>query len=181
MKLSGLMLVLFSSWTIAGITNFESEGNLKSSHPANCVAISQLNNRQNPADLFIGLEKCLMNKKYNMAAKLYVLAIAYGRFDTFRVKDKSAHQAIAVLRMNAFRKFNETEIKEFSKSLKKIVNSKITCSSIQKLGKPSYSPEYMLQHGMSAFTGEGGGIVEKFDALKAWQKVLKDVIKCPLE
>jgi hypothetical protein len=164
----------------AQVTNHEAKGNLESPNPIKCLEIENLTNQQNPADIFVGISKCLSTKSYKSASKLYMVALAYGRYDTMRVKDKSAHQAISVLRMNTFSQLEEGQINELQAAMKIVSDDKTTCESIIKLGTPLYHPKYMLQHGMSAFTTEGGGLVEDFKVNESWHKVIKEYLKCTI-
>jgi hypothetical protein len=181
MKFTILVFIFITTVSSAAqVTNHETKGNLESPNPTKCVKIANLTNQHNPADIFVGISKCLSSKNYKFASKLYMTAIAYGRYDTMRVKDKSAHQAISVLRMNTFSQLEEGQINELQAAMKIVSDDKTTCDSIIKLGSPEYHPNYMLQHGMSAFTGEGGGLVEDFKASEAWHKVIKDYLKCAI-
>lgn len=179
------MLFVFTTLCIvsvnAEIYNIESKGNLESKHPTNCIEIEELTNKNTPADIFIGIAKCLDKSDYQKAGELYFAALAYGRFDAFRVEDRTAHQAISVLRMNYLGNLNEVDTNEFQSALKKVNGELNTiCCSLKKLGKPDYYPNYMIQHGMSAFLGSQSksALVDNFNSDKAWEDVLNNYIKC---
>ncbi|UPT76551.1 hypothetical protein MN086_05725 [Sulfurovum sp. XGS-02] len=165
----------------AEIYNIETKGNLESKYPTNCIEVKELTNTNTPADIFVGIAKCLEKSDYQKAGELYFTALAYGRFDAYRVKDQTAHQAIPVLRMNYLGNLNETDTNEFQLALKKVNGELNTiCSALKELGKPAYYPNYMIQHGMRAFLGEQSksALVDNFDSDKAWEDVLTNYVKC---
>ncbi len=162
----------------------EAEGNLESPNPCDCVDLAEVTNEHNPADILNGMGKCIELKDFEKAAKLFAIAGVYGNYDTYRVKDRTAHQALLVLQQNILLKLNEKDkekmISNFNKLLKKgseELNN--LCQDIQKVGIPKYFPRYMIQHGMQAFTNkEGNGLVEKFNSKEAWTLALKSYLHC---
>lgn len=178
----GIVFLGFSVAAHAEIVNLQAEGNLETTDPAGCVEINGLKNTQTPADIFVGFSSCLSDEKYEKASSLFITAKAYGVFDMRRVKDKTAHQAIRVLQMNASSRLKEIYIKAFGKHFKAMMNNaeqkQKMCEELVELGSPNYLPRYMMQHGMSAFTGKDGGLVEDFSPEDAWGYVIKDYVKC---
>jgi hypothetical protein len=164
--------------------SIESEGNLASSNPIDCVCLDSLSSKHSPADIYPGMLKCLEAENYEWAAQLFALAGVYGLYDTDRVKDKSAHQAIRVLQMEALSGLSESQQESFLKVMSKELKAgskklESNCAKIREIGPPSYHPTYMIQHGMSAFTKEGGnGLVEEFDSEKTWEKALNAYLHC---
>lgn len=162
------------------VLNFESSGNLESTKPLKCVKLDKVSNQNSPADIFIGFSACLKKEKYDEASNLYLAAMSYGLYDTKRVADESAHQAIGVLRINHLGGLGEKEAENLQEALKSNTEdmSKF-CKAIKSIGKPEYHPSYMIQHGMGAFIKKSGnGIVEGFDSDKAWDEVLTEYVKC---
>lgn len=178
---SALLLSACNSTPKSNVTNYEAAGNLESPKPAGCVSVGELSNKQNPVDIFTGLNACLINNNYSNAAELYFAGMSYGFFDTKRVSDKTAHQAISVLRMNLFGAQPQEVLDKLQVGLTNI-NSDNTaiCKSLTKLGSPAYKPTYMIQHGMGAFTGQStkDGLVENFDSGAAWKDALSTIAKC---
>ncbi len=167
---------------IGNVTYYDAEGNLEVTDPVRCVGIEDLKNTQTPADIFVGVGECVSIKEYEKAVALYAAAFAYGKYDTLRVKDKSAHQGLIVISINTFSQFDE-EVKVVVSTLLKetfddVPKLKEICKSLKVLGAPNYSPRYMLQHGMSAFTGENAGLIEGFDETKSWKVALMEYLKC---
>ena len=166
------------------ITSINAAGNLESPNPLKCVDLSQVTNENNPADIFNGMKECLKHKEFKNAAKLFAIAGVYGKFDTYRVKDKSAHQAIMVLQQNIIMNFDESERNSLFESLKTELAKGSTnldeiCQAIRKIGFPKYYPKYMIQHGIQAFLEkEGDGLNEKFDNEVSWNLALNEYLHC---
>ncbi|HAU06500.1 MAG TPA: hypothetical protein DCS49_01755 [Gammaproteobacteria bacterium] len=178
--LSALILSACNSTLTNNVTNYEAAGNLESPKPAGCISVAELSNTQNPVDIFTRLNACLTDNNYSNAAELYFAGMSYGLFDTKRVSDKTAHQAISVLRMNLFGAHSQDNIDKLQTALTQLSSDNTAiCQSLTKLGAPSYKPTYMIQHGMGAFTGQStkDGLVENFDSVVAWQEALS-VAKC---
>lgn len=167
------------------VTNYEAPGNLASTNEVGCANSSTLSNKFTPADLYRGVNTCLKDDNYRDGVFLFALAGVYGRFDTFRVKDKTAHQAITVLMMNTLGSLDKTKSEFIKSELKKVSGNpnklQEMCTEIKRIGVPNYHPQYMIQHGMNAFTGgnSNSGLVDSFDANAAWVKALDSYLHCP--
>ncbi|MEN3324701.1 hypothetical protein VP395_13245 [Mariniflexile soesokkakense] len=164
--------------------SFEAEGNLESPNPCDCVELLDVTNENNPADILIGMGKCMESKQFEKAARLFMIAGVYGKYDAFRVKDRSAHQAILVLQQNILLNVDESDRNSLMNSLKKYLDptsEEVTnvCQVIQQIGIPKYYPKYMVQHGIQAFLeSEGNGLNMEFDSEKSWNLVLKNYLHC---
>lgn len=184
-----LLIVLL---LISGVNNsnaqdntlFEAEGNLESPNPCGCVELTEITNKHNPADILNGMGKCIELQKFEKAAKLFAIAGVYGKYDTYRVKDRTAHQALLVLQQNIILKFGDDDKKKMMSSLQVLLekgshNLSAVCQSIQEVGVPEYIPKYMIQHGMQAFINkEDKGIVEDFDSKASWSLALESYLHC---
>jgi hypothetical protein len=165
----------------AEATDYQAKGNLESPKPAGCVSVEDISSSQNPADIFHGVSKCISKRKYERGSELYLLAMAYGRYDSLRVEDTTSHQAISVLRRIAFSRFDEHKMNAFQEALKSTDQDNMAfCRSIRALGMPEYYPRYMIQHGMGAFLGQKSkdGLVGDFDSEKAWEEILSESLHC---
>lgn len=165
----------------SNVTNYYSKGNLESPLPSSCVAIDRLSNKQNPVDIFTGLNSCIANGDYSKAAELYFAGMTYGYYDINRVSDKSAHQAISVIRMNVFGAQPKEVMDKLQAAIEKIASDNTSvCQSLTRLGAPMYKPTYMIQHGMGAFLGNStkDGLVENFDSNSTWSNSLAKIAKC---
>jgi len=164
------------------VVNIKAKGSLESKHPLECINISKLKNTHTPADIFVGIEKCIKNEEYDKAVNLLFVASSYGKYDSLRVKDRTSHQAISMLKRKTMQRLDKNKIEsfrnEFTLKEKDLKLNKANCNVLIYLGVPNYSPEYMMKHGMSNFTGKGGGLVADFEPSVAWAKVIKDFAKC---
>lgn len=165
------------------VTNYETDGNLAVTKTETCTEIRQLSSNHTPADIYTGISDCLTRKDIDRAAKLYALAFVYGRYDQYRVADRTAHQATKVLELQHLGSVDQELSSEFSKRIGEISANPEElgrlCVDIKALGQPSYHPSYMIQHGIKAFAGGGKGLNPDFSGDTTWQKVLDEGIHCP--
>jgi hypothetical protein len=171
------------SW--AQVTNYTTEGNLEPTHNIGCAEPSKITNEHTPADLYLGLGQCLEEGNLEGGVLLFALAGVYGRYDTLRVSDRSAHQATTVLRMTYLDSADESTRTKFGEILKETLGSPdglaSICSQVRRIGAPAYSPRYMIQHGMGVITGNStkDGLVVDFEPESAWEKSLDTYLHCP--
>jgi hypothetical protein len=167
------------------LQNYDAPGNLESKHDIGCIGANKVDSRYTPPDLYKAMSKCISSGRYEEGAFLLAVAGVYGRFDTFRVADKTAHQAVAVARMQALGALDTHKQTAFQEKFKATLGTPeglaVACKRIVKIGAPNYYPRYMTQHGTSAFTKSGGGeeLVKDFDAKAAWKKSLDTYLHCP--
>lgn len=169
----------------AEITNVVAKGNLASSHSVGCVDISTLSSEHTPADTFRGMAKCLSEENYSAAVAMYALSRVYGAVDVRRVADKTAHQAIKVLQIEAANNLPEEELGRFREAAKASLASgseslKSICTRISTLGAPTYYPAYMIQHGMGAFgaTDNSKVIDQTVDVKSVFEETLEKILHC---
>jgi len=166
------------------IKNYEAEGNLEATQPLGCVDLGALTNVHTPADIFPGVRKCIEAGEYGKAADLFAVAGVYGRFDMLRVVDQTAHQAIAALQINTLGSIDQARVAAFQESVQGHYHAGSDdlvriCGHLKEMGPPAYEPVYMLQHGLSVFTGEGGGLKADFNPTEAWSEALDGYLHCP--
>lgn len=153
----------------------DAPGNLESKYDLGCVGSEKLRNKYTPADLYKAVSKCIESNRFEEGAFLFAMAGAYGRFDSLRVEDKTAHQALTALRMRALGSNDQTKRAAFEVGVRKAVGTPeglaAVCKDIVRIGPPDYYPRYMVQHGIGAFrkSASGDGLVAGFDATAAWQ------------
>ncbi|MGB6093300.1 MAG: hypothetical protein WBF83_06035 [Moheibacter sp.] len=180
----GLFLTGFAFVFAQKVISIEAEGNLESPDPLDCVELSEVTNNHNPADILNGMRKCIEIKDFEKAAKLFALGSVYGTYDSYRVEDKTAHQAILVILDNNLSDISNEDEQAFVKNLhenfeKGSEKLNVICQEIQNVGIPAYYPRYMIQHGINAFLDEDGdGLVEGFNSEESWELVLKDYLHC---
>lgn len=166
------------------IKTIEAEGNLESPNPCGCVELSEVTNKNNPADILTGMGKCIELKDFTKAAKLFAISGVYGTYDISRVKDKSAHQALFVLQQNILMNISKEDKDSLIISIKKTLEKDSKelnniCQTIRKIGKPDYYPKYMVSHGLQAFLdNKGDGLVEDFKSEESWNLALTNYLHC---
>ena len=166
------------------IKNYEALGNVESKHEPGCIGTANLSNKFTPVDLYRAVVVCAKQGKNKDGALLFGLAGAYGRFDTLRVSDNSAHQAVSVLKM-ILSGMAPDQQNAFQEAVSKTFGSPdglaAACKEIKRIGPPNYYPEYMIQHGLDAFikSGSDDGLVKDFNAQAAWKESLDSYLHCP--
>ncbi|NRP11484.1 hypothetical protein XMM379_003081 [Aliiroseovarius sp. xm-m-379] len=178
-----LCALVFGKAALAQVTNLEAPGNLKATSPVGCIPLAQAGPDLSPADLQPGVWDCFQKKNYVAAAELTLLMYARGVFDTHRVLDKTAHQAIPVLMMGVVQQDPEGWEEHMAPVLTAYTGQGATgakfCASLQSMPVPTHSASYMVQHGIEAFTGGNeSGLAKDFDPAQAWSEVLHNYMKC---
>lgn len=147
-----------------------------------CVGIEKLNSSVTPVELAVGVMECIKNDKYKEGVEMYMLFDTYGQFDTQRVVDRSAHQAIPVLKMYISNMLTEVKREKWLQTVDTVMSDKNRgklCTKIKQIGMPSYYPEYMIAHGLQAFNGEGkNGVYVDFSAKESWEGILEGYVRC---
>lgn len=171
-----------------GITDYKARGNLESTKKVDCVALDKLDNTYTPADIYRGVSKCIDTGEYEKGAHLFAMAGVYGRFDVYRVSDKTAHQGLRVLLINTFGSLSPEKKQAFQKTLHTVFakdskSLRATCNSLDSIGHPAYYPRYMIMHGMGAFGANPNqeALVKDFNAKKAWKSALDTYLHCPMK
>lgn len=176
-----IILGLFVTTTLlAEVRNFESKGNLKSETKVELKEVSDITNKNNPVDMYKLIRTKIVKEQYDEAAEIFAIATAYGMYDIGRVQDRSAHQAITVLRMNSGEGLPAEKTDKYQEAINSLFkNPKRILELLDKVGSPDYHPSYMIQHGMGAFTGNQSkdGLVPDFDPKKEWQEILDGLKK----
>jgi hypothetical protein len=158
-------------------------GQSQSIKSVGCVDISSLTSQNTPAEILPGVRQCIDAHDYERAARLFAVADVYGRFDTLRVPDISAHEVIPALEYAYLGQTDKDSAAKAQGTVKEISASsgqlRQLCTQVRALGPPTYYPTYMTLHGMAAVTGQGGGLKRDFDRTSAWEYALKTVLHCP--
>lgn len=167
------------------ISNYRAKGNLASTQAVGCITLTEAKNTFTPADLYRSVGECIANNDYHRATGLFMLAGIYASFDAERITDKTAAQARTVLIMNLFSTMPLDKKNRFNEAAKRTVSNSeslnVLCGEIQKIGMPNYYPNYMILHGMKAFTGNphDGAIDNSFNASGTWKKLQSTYLNCP--
>ncbi|MBK8869470.1 MAG: PLDc_N domain-containing protein [Elusimicrobia bacterium] len=170
------------------IMRMDAPGNLESLNDLGCVELTKITNKITPADLYKSLAKCIEEGSYKKAAQISAIAGVYGRYDTLRVADPSAHQAVGMLKLVNLGKIGQEKEKFFFDAIKEMAqtsrNIKEVCGEIRKIGPPNYFPHYMVQHGAQLVYATLSGtalnepLVKDFDSKAAWEKSLDSYLHC---
>ena len=168
--------LLLASNIMAGTTNYESKGNLKSETKIKLKNFSDITNKNNPVDLYTLVKVKVEQEKYAEAADIFIIAAAYGAYDASRVQDPSAHQAATILQMNLAEGLSQKKLDKFQDALDTLFhNPDQVLKILNKVGKPDYYPSYMVQYGMGAFTQNKNWKNPDFDSNKTWNEILDGV------
>lgn len=141
-----------------------------------CMERAEITNAQTPVDLFKSSALCVEEKKYTQAVDLYLVATAYGYFDSARVIDKSTRDTLESLKTENFGSLDAIKRNQFAEALRaRLDDMKSSCRFLEKLGAPSYYPKYMVQNGVT----RGDGLILNYDAKALWQETRSDYLRCP--
>lgn len=168
------------------ITNMRVEGSLAPTQQLPCIELKDVTPEQTPPDFFTAVSSCFAQADYDRAARIFLLANVYSRFDAQRITDRSAAGGGQVMIMRTFDKFTPEQKQAFSMAADRLTktpeNFQAWCSSIKRLGPPRYFPKYLILHGMAAFTQPAplaNAMVPDFDLETNWARVLETNVRCP--
>ncbi|ATB69277.1 putative periplasmic protein [Sulfurospirillum diekertiae] len=141
-----------------------------------CMERIEIKNSHTPVDLFKSSAKCIEEEKYPQAVELYLVATAYGYFDSARVVDKSTRQSLDTLKTEIFGPLDATKRNQFAEALRaRLDDMKSSCNFLEKLGKPTYYPKYLVENGVT----RGDGLILNYDAKALWDDTRFEYLKCP--
>lgn len=144
--------------------------------PNGCMERIEIKNSYTPIDLFKSSAVCIEEQKYPQAVELYLVATAYGYFDTERVVDKSMRNVLDTLKTEIFGPINANKRNQFAEALRaRLDDMKSSCSFLAKLGSPTYYPEYMVQTGVT----RGDGLILNYNAKALWEDTRLNYLRCP--
>jgi hypothetical protein len=167
------------------ITATRQAGDLAAVHPMDCMPLAQASNALAPPDIYKGGVDCIAKADYESAAKLFLLADVYAKFDTFRIADKTAGDSPTVLVMNALVDVSEEKKRNLLDAITQINKDperlRRLCEEVRTIGMPNYYPRYMILHGMRAHSSrdpEKDALLKDFDAVGTWNKLQAIVLRC---
>lgn len=158
-----------------------------------CPRLASLDGSQTPEQLYRGVAACMRRSDTDTAVVLFSLAVAYGRYDALRVADPSAHQAGLLLRLVALQRLEEAQRQALSREMTMAQSEagrrQNLCAAIERIGAPTYRPDYMSHHGAMALRRSfsehrppafraSSELVQGFDGEAAWNQVLDRVLRC---
>lgn len=166
------------------ITRLRIPASLAVTHELGCIPLDGVVSTITPPDLYAAIPRCLAANRYTDAVALFALAGAEASFDALRVTDKTAGQARQVLIMNTFGRLPQEQRQQFNDTLKVTMADPHAladlCDRVRKLAPPSYYPQYMILHGIKAFSSDPyeNAIDAHFDAQSSWAQVQRTYLQC---
>ncbi|MCL1097636.1 hypothetical protein [Shewanella gelidii] len=156
---------------------------LKSAAELSCFEADSLLSSYSPADLYPAVKQCISEGKAEQAIYTYTLASAYGAFDVSRVVDKTAHDAINAIQKHSTWALTALEQDKFQNKLRSFITTPESmnrlCAVVEAIGKPSYYPSYMVEHGVKKLPATSpDGLVQKFNGDLAWSTVMAKHLNC---
>lgn len=171
--------------TVAGaqVTNYETPGNLAVTQNPGCIAIEAAGPELTPPDLHAGALSCVADKRWEAAADLFLLGLVRAAFDTRRVSDETAHQAVPALALQFNKALKPRAVRKLEAAFEGFGGTESEqhvafCATFAEMAPPSYEPAYMIAHGMDAVMGRKTVRVTPFDPETAWAETLTGYLKC---
>jgi len=149
-----------------------------------CDRVADLTTQSSPANIYPSASKCIELGNYSNAAKLPVLAAAFGRFDMLRVPDSTSHQVVQILQLHYMQNLSNDQRARVNFEIEKLTRKNSVelddfCDYMRRLGPPKYDPSYMEDHGMNAFVEERKiSSPSNFEGEKAWNALLVNELFC---
>ena len=167
------------------IINVTTPGNLAVTSPVTCGPILTMGNWHTPPDLYVGMKDCVERDSYALAADIFALAGMESAFDSERVTDLSAGQARQVLLMTVLDGMpteKRTRLVDTVRAMHEDHKAMADlCVRIGQIGYPSVLSEYMVMHGIRAFTGDphAAPLKSQFDSAGTWNQLQGSYLNCP--
>ncbi|KFZ30522.1 hypothetical protein IDSA_08250 [Pseudidiomarina salinarum] len=175
------LFLLPALFSLVVITPEAAEINLAKAETLGCISLDEISNSNSPAEIFGALTLCMDKQDYQSAAALYTVGTLYAVYDTKRVADESAHQAISLLRMYALSGRPEGALEQLQAEVSELLTDNTeVCKDILKRGKPTYRPTYMTEYSTAERTDSNPEpqLVEDFNEQEAWRDSLAIVPHC---
>ncbi len=158
---------------------------LEPTQTVTCFGESDLSSKLTPAELYPSLQQCIVSGEDDKAMFNYVLASAYSFFDSKRVVDQTAHDAVNVIQKHSIWKLTALEQEKFQAKLTQFIETPesfdTACQFLVSTGRPDYIPTYMVKHGVKKLSTEHpDGVAEELVGQGVWHNILTDQIGCKL-
>jgi hypothetical protein len=144
-----------------------------------CIRFSQATRETPPNELYDSLAQCITDGEFADAARLFMLAGIFSRFDAIRVADVTARDTGAVMILNTFNPLPEDPKKQFGIELNALMENadarQSYCATLRRLGYPTYFPEYMVSHSLHRITPP---LRADFDAEATWTSLQASYLHC---
>jgi hypothetical protein len=163
----------------------------ENANPLKCLSIDRVNSMRTPPELYGAVTDCIRHDRYPDGLALFALAGMYSQFDAARVADQTAGQAGQVLIMGMFSSLPPETGQKFQAAASALTTDKTAlkriCDGVQRVGPPTYYPEYMVAHGIGAVMGalsgtqQGPALEQTFDGPKTWAALRTSYLNCPAD
>lgn len=175
--LCGILMVPVCLW--CGSNVFD-EPNIQEILKDRCLERNEIQNVYTPEILFSSSAKCIQDGKYDQAADLYLVAVAYGYFDGLRVVDKTGQDVLETLKVNHFSDIDAKKRDQFAQVLRsKLEDMSSTCRFLSKLGRPNYTPRYMVDASKNPFAqGSNNGLIPHYNGAALWDQTRASYLRC---
>ncbi|MDY0748435.1 hypothetical protein SNE35_28305 [Paucibacter sp. R3-3] len=167
------------------VTRIKLPGSLAPTRDLPCLRGDQIDSSLTPPDLHTGFLKCLDERRADDAVQMFVVAGAYSRYDAQRVDDPSVRAGPQVLIINTSSRFTPQQreffVGEVQGRLDKPETTQAICVILGRIGPPTYSPRYLVLHGLKALTAANpmdNALVPGFDAESTWRSLLHSYTHC---
>jgi hypothetical protein len=155
-----------------------------------CIPLGADTSHQTPVDLYRLVAACATAARYDVAIDAFATAGTYGKFDMARVSDESSYGilgAIKNLALNAIPPPNKELFQRAAgQAFDDATQHEAICKRLRSAGPPSYSPDYMLKHGLEAVIQAAGAssppatapLRINFAPAEAWKEALAGYFSC---
>lgn len=146
-----------------------------------CMTSAEIKSSKTPVTFFSSAARCIEEDRYEQAVELYLVAVAYGYFDSMRAADQtSSADVIEQLKINYFSRIDSNKRNRFAQMLRlRLDNLAPTCQLLKKIGKPNYYPRYMVEALKNPFTKQSkDGLMPNYDAENLWTKTRFEYLHC---
>ncbi len=167
-------------------TYITTPGNLAPDRDPGCKGLSYIDDDLSPPDLYLGVIDCLNEGRGQSAAEMYFVMLARAKFDTYRVTDKTAHDAGQMLALQLGQSLLQEKRDLLGTQVKRIMDREgkdfaMLCITLSMMPPPRHNPGYMISHGMGVIMGTTEPpLVAGFDPVAAWKDVRTSYMKCPM-
>lgn len=171
---------------VGTVTRARLEGSLESRQNIGCIRIDEAKPTYTAADLYAAVPVCVKAERYDDAAHLFYLAGMTLRFDTERIADRSVGMAREMLVRRTLTSFPKEQSEKVLAAIQSGANDPkklaAVCEAVDKVGPPSYFPEYLVLHGIAAY-GKADpfkdALVPDFDGAAKWRELKDKYLHCP--
>ncbi|BEV72962.1 hypothetical protein THUN1379_24440 [Paludibacterium sp. THUN1379] len=157
---------------------------------AACLKPDALQSQMTPVELFPAAAACIQDNDLPSAVMLVGLGSAYASYDSQRVSDPTATSAGNVVQRAAMNTLSSEQKQQLGMAVVGTMRDQdkrtALCQSLQRIGAPTYTPTYMINHGQVAMsqalthsTSTDSGLKPDFDGGRTWAMVLQNYMHCP--